>query len=366
MQFIKLMPKSEAEKDFSYHYDYITSTMAGQTIKLLGYEGSQFTTLRQTYESIINKRPISKDDNDRMLAGIKLETGIIDMFAHKFKCLAVPSKYVYSSVDTPHMADNPDGFVMSKEGEIEAVIEVKNIGLDQAHCWDNGVDPKYFWQGLHHSIFYGVPCIFAVLTGGNQLKRFFLDYKDYPQETEDLLKSERIFFDMIQQKTPPDIIEAKDTKTFNAIIPKDETVIELSFQDLDIENYLKAKEKLKELKSFVDKREAQYKELMKNNVKAFCIASENKENAALYMLSYSPVKMVDYHSIEEAYAPELARYKTEINWNNFALDFPNIIEAAKKPMTRRFAIRKKLVPHAKIKASIEKLKKSKDSGVDED
>jgi len=360
MQFIKLMSKSEAEKTFDYHFDYISSTAAAQAIKLKGYTGSKFMTLQQTFNAMMNREHFKIEETERMMAGVKLEKGIIDMFAHKFKCLAVPSKYVYSSVDLPYMADNPDGFVMGKDGTIEAVIEVKNIALDQAHCWNNGVDEKYFWQGLHHSIFYGVPCVFAVLIGGNTLRRFFLDSTDFPTESKDLVEAERLLFDLVKSKTPPKLIEANDSKTFNAIVPSDNAVKELVFEDLDIENYLKAKEELALLTDFVKTREAQYKEVMQNNVKAYCMHELDKKTIVLYQFSYTPVKGIDKESIETAYAPELAAYRTEINWKKFEEDHPEIINASKKPMTRRFSIKKKEVGTKEIQKVIEKINKTVD------
>ena len=170
--------------------------------------------------------------------------------------------FMVRSREWPWMTANLD-FVSPRSN-----VEVKNVDRFMAHEWDDGAVPMWYMiQGQHANAVTGHEGThFFPLIGGNEPRPVYVERNDALIET--LVESERQFWDLVQNMTPPDVDGTAATRRALATVygnPDIGTDKELPPETLQlIEERRVAKARIKELEGAVEEIENRLKSWLGN------------------------------------------------------------------------------------------------------
>lgn len=192
--------------------------------------------------------------NDSMESGIFLESGIAAWWAYKTK-----TNIIKASTDPVLMPGKeflgatPDFYIAGIDGQIEAILEVKNTGGHNGDKWEDDAPEHYIvqllWQMHITGIHKGVLC---ACVGGNKLE--WIDI-DYDPDIGAWLEAEAVsfWFNHVIPKIPPPLDEADlETleKVFKNISTGKEIFVPITGQDF--ENHAKWKADKAELEKKIE------------------------------------------------------------------------------------------------------------------
>lgn len=105
------------------------------------------------------------------------------------------------SIENPFMLANVDRKVLGEN----AGLEIKTAGVSQYKKWqDDDVPDSYYCQCLHYMAVTGADAWYiAVLLGGNEALWKKIDRNE--DDIKILTETERVFWDLVQSRTPPSI-----------------------------------------------------------------------------------------------------------------------------------------------------------------
>lgn len=240
--------------------------------------------------------PDNLDDNESVQWGKILEPVIAEQFANKTKLVVRPNggNNIYCE-QYPFATATPDFYVL-ENGEI-GTLEIKNTSEYNLNDWESGVPNYAHIQKMHQLAITGLKFGYvAGLIGGNKLK-YHKVYAD-PEIIKHLMQQEEIFWQMVIDKTPPEL-SGDDSELIGKLYPSaNKPMIELP-SDLEIAaiNIKSRKEEIKLLEKMNDVQETLIKDYLKE--------SEGAENEN-YKITWKNVETtrLDTKLIKEK-APEI-------------------------------------------------------------
>lgn len=157
--------------------------------------------------------PITADEDTELFKrGRQMEGPIADMFAEESNLEVVKLPVMLRSGMYEFMLANVDRYVVETDGTW-AILECKNVGVNQTHDWDDGPPLHYRLQIQHYLAVHGPRfqrAYIAALIGGNKLVIFVVERDE--TLIADIIAGEEAFWTFVTLKRMPSIDGTDSTR----------------------------------------------------------------------------------------------------------------------------------------------------------
>ena len=215
------------------------------------------------------------EDNEAMRLGRDLEDYVAKRFTEKTGKKVQRENAIIYNREFPWAHANIDRRIVGED----AILECKTTSVLNLGKFKNGEYPdNYYVQVMHYLAVTGAKKAYlAVLVLGKEFLVFEIERDE--EEIAALMKTEEMFWQFVQNGTPPGVDGTKaTTEAIAAVYPRSTgETMSLSHLDLDLKRRDALKAQIKDLQSLVDEIE--------NNIKA-CMGEAGKGDSGSYRVSW--------------------------------------------------------------------------------